>query len=233
MGLITVALFLYAGSTESGWQECCDTVLGMLRGRTFGQRLARVGVFVALPVVTYAGLHTQMTPVFEQRLEFRFYHFNPPRSFTVQGATYFHDSSWKVWVRKPEEHLSSALLAEGVTLHIPPHLVERAGGYTHFQMAMPVRVLDVGGVVDQAEAASPALDGALRTALIGSTKEVNVFVLDQDGRFVGDEAYRVGGRTACCAARMWTRMPPGSHVYIVPAGQAFTAPRAAPGAAPA
>ncbi|HET8759973.1 MAG TPA: hypothetical protein VFN94_02830 [Nitrospiria bacterium] len=220
LGVITLALFLYAGDTESGWQECCDTVLGMLRGHTRVHRFARVAVFVGLPLVTYAGLHDQMIPRFEAPLEFRAYHPPPPNAFTVQGATYSDNFSGTMWVRKTEEHPSPALGAAGVTLHIPPHLVELAGGYTHFQIA--ASGLDVVDVLYQAEAAIPALGSSLHKAPGGSTRGVNVFVLDKDGHFVGDDAYTVGGRSRCCRAKFTTIPPPGSHVDVIPTGSAFT-----------
>src|SRR3972149_5292460 len=49
LGLITVALFVYAGATESGWQECRHTVLGMLAGRTRSHRLPPPGGVAAVP----------------------------------------------------------------------------------------------------------------------------------------------------------------------------------------
>ncbi len=219
LGVITLALFVYAGATESGWQECRDTILGMLRGRTRVHRFARVAVFVGLPLVTYAGLQDQMTPRFEEPIEFRSYGASPPETFTVQGATYFRKSSRTMWLGKPEEDPAPALGAAGVTLHIPPHLVELAGGYTHFQIA--ASGLDVGGVLYQAEAAIPALDGALLKAPGGSTRGVNFFVLDKDGHFVGDDTYSVGGRSRCCRAKFTTIPPAGSHVYVLPKGYEF------------
>lgn len=236
LGLITVALFIYAGSTESGWQECRDTVLSTLRGRTLVHRLGRAGLFVMVPALLFTGLHHALIPEFEPPLEFRMYHFAPPATFTVHGATYTDRFSkyWEpIWVAKEELNPSPRLRAAGVTLHIPPHLVELAGGYS--EVVIVDHGIDLGGVLHKAETALPSLGSSLRASpQRGKTVLLsNFFVVDQDGRVVGTDSYRVGRRIRCCAANLRTILPPGSHVYSLPEGYPFEKARAQPASRPA
>jgi hypothetical protein len=224
MGLITVALFLYAGATESGWQECRDTVLGTLAGRTRARRLARAGVFVLVPALIFTGLHHALTPVFEPPLEFRAYHFAPPATFTVQGATYTDRFSkyWEPpWVAKEETDPSPNLRSAAVTLHIPPDLVELSGGYSEVLIVDPGT--DLNGVLLKTEEMLPSLGSRLRAhSGAGPTLSLsNFFIVDRDGGVVGTDTYRVGRRLRCCAANLRTEVPPGSHVYILPEGSPF------------
>ena len=220
LGLITVALFVYAGATESGWQECRHTVLGMLAGRTRAHRLARLGLFVMVPVVTFGGLQHLLIQQFEPPLELRSYG-SPPRTFTVHGVKYVHGFRGMDWIGREDTNPSPEQHAASVTVHIPEHLVELAGGYTHVQLVGPVKNLD--DAMDRVESAFPRLDGQLRKDpwRDGPDLYVNLFVVDQDGFLVGTDSYSVGSRFKCCAASRATSTPLGSDVYILPKGYPF------------
>lgn len=103
-----------------------------------------------------------------------------------------------------------------------------ADGYSHIRIAGLVKDLD--DVISRLESTFPGLYGQLRRERWeedGFHPYVNFFVLDRDGNFVGRDAYAVGSRSQCCTARMVTKTPPGSHVYVLPQGYPFDAKVAA------
>ncbi len=86
LGVIAVALFLYATATDGGAKECLETVGGILGGRGLGYRLLRASLFVAVPTLTYAMVHDQLLPpIPDTPIEFRTYHPAPPASIVVHG----------------------------------------------------------------------------------------------------------------------------------------------------
>jgi len=92
IGLITLAVFMYIGSTDELWEGFKRPILATLAAENPGRKRLRDTIFIVAPILTMAGTYSLVVPKFEEPVALRTVRPVLPVSVMVHGHTYRLDT---------------------------------------------------------------------------------------------------------------------------------------------